>query len=207
MTFAYATVIQRMSSHSIHGDILVLYSIRKWSMAMASPLHEGANVGVFAGMTANDTSSFSLLSRGVYASNGSAISAAVGRVSFVFGLQGPCAAYDTACSSALVALHAAVRNLQHNDCDAALVAAVAVMLTSRNSIACATAGMTSPTGRCHTFDEAADGYARAEGCGALRHRHAENLNRNIYIIIHILMQSFPLLIMCTAVHYCVLVYM
>lgn len=88
-------------------------------------------------------------------------------MSFTFGIQGPCAAFDTACSSALVALHAAVRNLERGDCDLALVSGVLTMLTPTASIACAVAGMTSPTGRCHTFDAAADGYVRGEGCGAV----------------------------------------
>lgn len=29
------------------------------------------------------------------------------------------------------------------------------------------AGVLSPTGTCHTFDDAADGYGRADGLGAL----------------------------------------
>jgi acyl transferase domain-containing protein len=128
---------------------------------------EGQNVGVFVGMTASDSTGLPASSKGVYAANGSAISAAVGRISFHFGLQGPCAAYDTACSSSLVALHASVRCLQHLDCDIALCAAVATMTTPFTTLAFAEAGMTSPTGRCHTFDESADGYARSEGCGAV----------------------------------------
>ena len=70
-----------------------------------------------------------------------------------------------------MAVHAAVRALQCRECDFALVAAVNVMLTPRMAKNCAVAGMTSPTGRCHTFDTAADGYVRSEGCGCvLLHR-------------------------------------
>eukprot|EP01030_Chromulinospumella_sphaerica_P011055 gene11055-10857_t len=34
-------------------------------------------------------------------------------------------------------------------------------------MACAFAGMTSTDGKCHTFDESANGYCRGEGCGAI----------------------------------------
>merc|ERR1711965_562706 len=94
--------------------------------------------------------------RSVYSANSTSNATAAGRISFTFGLHGPCAAYDTACSSSLVALHSAVRSLQYGDCDVAVVAGVNVMLTDTVSTAYATNGMTSPTGRCHTFDESAD---------------------------------------------------
>ena len=49
---------------------------------------------------------------GVYAATGSQCSVTCGRVSFVLGLQGPCASYDTACSASLVANHGSMRALQ-----------------------------------------------------------------------------------------------
>ena len=110
------------------------------------------NAGVFLGIASNDavevSSKAAASATSVYSANGTSHSTAVGRVSYTFGLQGPCAAYDTACSSALVALHAGVRGLQNGDCDLALVIGVNVMLTDTLSEAFAVAGMTSPTGRC-----------------------------------------------------------
>eukprot|EP00964_Phaeocystis_antarctica_P005948 scaffold3249_cov96-Phaeocystis_antarctica.AAC.1 len=40
------------------------------------------------------------------------------------------------------------------------------MLTPAVGISFAVAGMTSAAGRCHTFDDRADGYVRGEACGA-----------------------------------------
>ena len=66
--------------------------------------------------------------RSVYASTGFSCSVTCGRVSFVLGLQGPCASYDTACSASLVGNHGSVRALQRLECDLALSAGVNMIL-------------------------------------------------------------------------------
>ncbi|KAL1521309.1 hypothetical protein AB1Y20_020978 [Prymnesium parvum] len=91
---------------------------------------------------------------------------AAGRVAFALDLHGPCAAIDTACSSALVALHAAAACVAAAQCAHALAAAVNLVLSPHASAAYARAGMLSPRGRCRTFDARADGYVRGEGVGA-----------------------------------------
>eukprot|EP01034_Spumella_vulgaris_P031056 gene31056-38385_t len=102
----------------------------------------------------------------VYDATGKTLSVAAGRISYSLGLQGPCSTTDTACSSSLVALHAARRSLQHNECASVVVVGVNV-LSATTSVGCAIAGMTSPDGKCHTFDASANGYCRGEGCGAI----------------------------------------
>jgi acyl transferase domain-containing protein len=87
-------------------------------------------------------------------------------LSNLFEFSGPSIAIDTACSSSLVALHIAVRSLQQKECDVAVSAAMH-MVRLEMSISCAVAGMLSPDGKCHTFDESANGYVRSEGCGAV----------------------------------------
>jgi len=62
------------------------------------------------------------LRHSVYAATGSSLSIASGRLSYVLGLQGPCAAFETACSASLVACHSALRALQHAECERHLVA-------------------------------------------------------------------------------------
>eukprot|EP00966_Prymnesium_polylepis_P109692 2538363-Prymnesium_polylepis.1 len=63
--------------------------------------------------------------------------------------------------------HTALRALQFDECPAGIVSGVNIILVPSLSSAFAIAGMTSANGRCHTFDERADGYARGEGCGGI----------------------------------------
>ncbi|MGH3757658.1 type I polyketide synthase [Actinophytocola sp.] len=102
-----------------------------------------------------------------YTGTGTALSIAANRLSYFFDLTGPSLAVDTACSSSLVATHQAVSSLRRGECDLALVAGVNLLLDSDLTSAFAAAGMLSPDGRCHTFDVAANGYVRGEGCGVL----------------------------------------
>ena len=88
-----------------------------------------ADVGVFLGIMNADFASIYVESGSVYAATGGTISIAAGRLSFVLGTQGPVASYDTACSSGLVASHAAFGAARAGECASSLVLAVSLMLS------------------------------------------------------------------------------
>ena len=132
----------------------------------------GSRTGVFVGITVNDylqlmaaTGHASSIDQ--YAHHGNVLNAAAGRLSFALGLQGPSLAVDTACSSSLVAAHLACQSLRARDCDLALVGGVNLILSPVTSVRLARGRMLARDGRCKTFDAAADGYARGEGCGVI----------------------------------------
>ncbi|OBF28319.1 polyketide synthase [Mycobacterium sp. ACS1612] len=131
----------------------------------------GSRTGIFAGVAANEyahlLSSESVDKIEPYFITGNALNAISGRVAFALGLEGPAVAVDTACSSALVAVHQACQALHAGDCDLALAGGVNVLLSPVTVIAASRARMLSPVGRCKTFDASADGYVRSEGCGIL----------------------------------------
>ena len=52
----------------------------------------------------------------------------VGRLSYAFGLTGPCVSTDTACSSSLVAAHLAHRALLNGESAAAVAGGINIML-------------------------------------------------------------------------------
>jgi phthiocerol/phenolphthiocerol synthesis type-I polyketide synthase B len=127
---------------------------------------------VFVGLTANDYASrlAATLRReefDQYIPFGNASNFAAGRLSYFLGLQGPAVVVDTACSSSLVAIHLACQSLRRRESDNALAAGVNLLLRPENNIACSRAGMLAPDGLCKTFDAAADGYVRSEGCGVV----------------------------------------
>ena len=101
----------------------------------------------------------------VYAASGYAISILSGRLSFMLGLTGPNFPVDTACSATLAALHCTASATRLGECERASVCGLGI-LEALGSLGIAAAGMTSPRGRCHTFDSRADGFTRAEGAGA-----------------------------------------
>ncbi|GGS24219.1 type I polyketide synthase [Actinokineospora fastidiosa] len=90
-----------------------------------------------------------------------------GRLSYFLGWHGPCMTVDTACASGLTAIHLAVKGLRSGECEIALAGGVNALHHPRTQVIFSAANMLAPDGRCKTFDEAADGYARAEGCGML----------------------------------------
>lgn len=128
----------------------------------------GSNAGVFLGIGNSDYLRMLLAdpeSIDSYTTTGGALSVAAGRLAYVLGAQGPALAIDTACSSSLVAVHLAVQSLRRRECDTALAGGVNLILAPELTMNFSRARMMAPDGRCKTFDAAADGYVRSEGCG------------------------------------------
>jgi acyl transferase domain-containing protein/SAM-dependent methyltransferase len=130
----------------------------------------GSATGVFIGAHSQSSDYYLLQlaqSSGMegHASTGSAHSILANRISYAFDLRGPSMCIDTACSSSLVAIHAACQSLRTGESDLAFAGGVNLMLLPPASLAFAKLGILSSTGRCRTFDAAADGIVRGEGCG------------------------------------------
>ncbi|HEY7170339.1 MAG TPA: type I polyketide synthase, partial [Vicinamibacterales bacterium] len=139
--------------------------------AIAPTSLAGSATGVFVGISGHDYSD--LLGRGgskyldAHFLTGNPLNFAAGRLSYTLGLQGPSLAVDTACSSSLVAVHLACQSLRAKECRVALAAGVNLVLVPEANVVLAKARMLAVDGRCKTFDAAADGYVRGEGCGVL----------------------------------------
>lgn len=132
----------------------------------------GSPTGVFVGISTNDYADLLQKSTdeeayNAYIGTGNFSSAVVGRISHFLGLQGPNMAIDTACSSSLVSLHQACMSLQNRETDIVLTGGVQLFILPTWHINFSKAQMLSPDGHCKTFDAAANGYARGEGCAII----------------------------------------
>ncbi|MFE2567686.1 SDR family NAD(P)-dependent oxidoreductase [Streptomyces mirabilis] len=126
----------------------------------------GSTTGVYVGMFGSDYLAGSRLDQlDGYVGTGSALSVASGRLAYALGLGGPALTVDTACSSSLVALHLAAQALRSGECDLALAGGVTVMVTPGTFVEFSRLRGLSPTGRCRSFSDDADGAIWAEGAG------------------------------------------
>jgi acyl transferase domain-containing protein/SAM-dependent methyltransferase len=130
----------------------------------------GAPVGVFLGQANNDYLQLLMRAFGpeevdAYLASGNSLAVASGRLSYLFGFRGPSVTVDTACSASLVATHLACQSLRARECRLALAGGVSAILLPELTVNFSKARMMAADGRCKTFDAAADGYVRSEGCG------------------------------------------
>jgi polyketide synthase 5 len=125
----------------------------------------GTRTGVFVGMTHND---YQLLTAdadaiaGPYGFTGSNYGLASGRIAYHLGAHGPAYTVDSACSSALSAVHMACRSLHDGESSLALAGGANILLEPRKLSSGSAQGMLSPTGRCRAFDIDADGFVSGE---------------------------------------------
>jgi acyl transferase domain-containing protein len=124
-------------------------------------------IGTFAAEMRVQSSFDPNMNSSPFAAAGGATSITANRLSFVYGFSAPSMTIDTACSSGLVALDAALKAIYSNDCEMALVVGVAMIQSAEEFVPMCAAGMLSIKGRCSSFSDEADGYARGEGCAAL----------------------------------------
>lgn len=92
---------------------------------------------------------------------------ALGRLAYSLGINGPAILVDAACASSLAAIEAARLALQRQEVDAALVAAVDLVMSPRAHEEHIIAGSISPTGSNRSYSADADGFVRGDACIAV----------------------------------------
>lgn len=127
----------------------------------------GKACGVFVGVGQGDYVNKSGMIMAPQTLLGNAPSILASRIAYYLNLSGPCVAIDTACSSSLSAIHLACQSLKQGECELALAGGVHIVTTPSLMSVAGEMGLLSESGRCKTFDNAADGWVVSEGVGTI----------------------------------------
>jgi acyl transferase domain-containing protein/NADPH:quinone reductase-like Zn-dependent oxidoreductase/NADP-dependent 3-hydroxy acid dehydrogenase YdfG/SAM-dependent methyltransferase/acyl carrier protein len=130
----------------------------------------GSDTGVFIGVSSRDYAELQQIvptSVNLHTMAGNAAANIANRISYLMDWRGESMAVDTACSSALTAVHRAYEHLQISGAPMVLTGGINLILSPFGYVGFSAATMLSPTGRCQTFSAQADGFVRAEGGGVV----------------------------------------
>ncbi|MCE3199517.1 SDR family NAD(P)-dependent oxidoreductase [Paenibacillus sonchi] len=108
------------------------------------------------------------------------------RVSYKLNLKGPSYTLFTACSTSLVAVHAACQGVISGECDMAVAGGVSVTSPLQNGYFHQDGMILSSDGRCRAFDAASDGTVVGNGIGLVILKRLEDAlddNDHIYAVI------------------------
>lgn len=89
------------------------------------------------------------------------------QVSYRLNLRGPSVAVQTACSTALVAVHLACQAVLNGECEMALAGGSTVNFPHRAGYLFQEGGIASPDGHCRAFDARAQGTVQSSGAGVV----------------------------------------
>ncbi|MEO8814697.1 MAG: beta-ketoacyl synthase N-terminal-like domain-containing protein [Mycobacterium sp.] len=89
------------------------------------------------------------------------------RVAHQFNLRGPALSVQTACSSALVAVHLACQSILNGECDMALAGGASLRIPHHVGYWHEAGSMVSATGHCRPFDVRSDGTIFGSGVGVV----------------------------------------
>ncbi|TDT40131.1 acyl transferase domain-containing protein [Streptomyces sp. BK208] len=129
---------------------------------------EATDTSVFIGCSSRDYGELQACSPesgNPYTVTGMAGAIVANRLSHFFDWRGQSVMVDTACSSALTAVHQACEHLKAGHSRIAVAGGVNVLINPQGFSGFSAASMLSPTGRCRAFSARADGFVRAEGGG------------------------------------------
>ncbi|KAH8800671.1 hypothetical protein F5884DRAFT_837947 [Xylogone sp. PMI_703] len=127
---------------------------------------EEKDIGCYIGASSSDyNDNIASHPATAYSSLGTLRAFLSGRVSHHFGWTGPSITYDTACSSSMVAIHAACKALELEECSVAVAGGVNIFTSPYFYQNLKAGSFLSPTGPTKAFDAMADGYCRGEGVG------------------------------------------
>jgi 3-oxoacyl-(acyl-carrier-protein) synthase len=137
-------------------------------VANMTPSTRHDRVGVFYGVTGNDwAETNSSQDIDTYLIPGGNRAFIPGRINYFYKFSGPSYAVDTACSSALSAIHIACNSLWRGDTDTAIAGGTNIITNPDFHAGLDRGHFLSRTGNCKTFDDSADGYCRGEGVGTV----------------------------------------